>query len=146
VNVGFPTSIFTNIKLGTGPLKPIFEDYHRDVLLSFRGSIARLDTGGYRTLEHLVTFRKHNVRELYAKRKTVNAASSLKKIFWAPGVIGLEDLDDPAEDLKNDTHASAVKFSRAQQHLHPLENTVVTVMTYLRSHFCFQPPGERGAE
>lgn len=133
----------TNSELGTGPLEPIFNDYHsRDVLLSFRGSIDKLDTGGHRTLEHLVIFRKHNVRELYAKRKSVeNLPPLLKETFLAPGVMGLSDLDSSEEDV---VHSNALKFSRAQHDLDPLGNTVVTVLTYLRSHFCFEPPGRCG--
>ena len=87
-----------------------------------------------------VEARYNNVRELYAKRHTVKATGMLRKIFYAPGVMGLSDLDGDSAKAA-DADADALEFSRVKYLADPVSGTLVISLTYLRSHFCFQPSG-----
>lgn len=119
------------------PLEPVFAAYSsRDIILSFRGSIDKLGVGMYKTLDNLVTYRKHNVRELYAKRSLVNRTAFFHEVFWAPGVLGLNDLDRSAPGSSRNT---TLTFSRVNHRTNPFPTTINTLLTYLRSQFCFHP-------
>jgi hypothetical protein len=129
VNVPFLTCVHPSKALGMRPLEGIFHDYAgRDVLMSFRGSITQL---GGAISNHLVKARNHNVHELHCIQAAalLEPQAHIKKIFWAPGVSGL-----PGEN-------NTMPFSRKAQLNARLNNDIITSLTYLRSHFCFQPPG-----
>jgi hypothetical protein len=152
--MGYPSNIFIG-KEGIEPLRSIFNEYHnRDVLLSFRGSLSRKNGApeGDR-LSHLASFRIHNVRELYAKRNEVKRTSFFREIFWAPGVQGLQDLDAASADGLADAaqnslagsatadNATSEQFSREGYKTRRFSSSTDTILTYLRSQFCFEPPG-----
>jgi hypothetical protein len=121
----------------------------RDIVLSFRGSIGKLGVGMYKTLDNLVIYRKRNVRELYAKRSAVNRTAFFREVFWAPGVLGLNDPegpDDAASATPSSSRNTTLTFSRVNHRADPFPSTINTLLTYLRSQFCFQPPGMRPAQ
>ena len=134
-----PPAVHLNKELGITPLDSAFNDYsNRDVLLSFRGSIDAIGGNFRHVSNHLVKFRKNNVRKLYnASISGVIEPTSrhIKKVFWAPGTLHLTD-----EAAVADTTSPTV-FSRKAVMENPLIGLVQTSLTYLRSHFCFQPSG-----
>jgi hypothetical protein len=139
VNVPFLTGVHPNKEHGLEPLASAFADFvSRDVLLSFRGTIDQVGGNFRHVTSNLVAHRKHNVRALYEASLTGKiepTSRHIHKVFWTPGTLHLRD------DEEHGVVVSAQSFSRKEVAAHPLEGTAKTMLTYLRSHFCFQPTG-----
>ena len=101
----------------------------------------------------LETHRYHNVRNLTvaAAQFALDNASWVRHVFWTPGVRGLDDLEisatpSAAESTEKDNSpVNATAFVREMPASQRLAASTFTLLTYMRSHFCFQPPGADGA-
>ena len=100
----------------------------------------------------LKRYRYHNVRELTvaAAHVPLGNTSWVKKVFFAPSVKGLEDLnttsfrDDGTPSSTGAKPAASVGVvhpNNKKELSRPLEAAALTLLTYMRSHFCFEPPG-----